>query len=146
MSQEPLDAREVTFGDVTFQIGKMFPMEAKRVFMNHVRPLLRGALSAETNGGDQWQLLLAAFTDAPQEHYDAITRSLYSHIQYKNSEATVLMPLLGDEENAFKELDMAHSLMLDGRAFYVNFHESWGVVTSALPSLSQAFQSLKHST
>ena len=90
MSQEPLDAREVTFGDVTFQIGKMFPMEAKQVFMNHVRPLLRGALSAETKGGDQWQLLLAAFTDAPQKHYDAIIHSLYSHIQYKNSEATAL--------------------------------------------------------
>lgn len=135
---EGLDSRTVTYGNVTFHISKMLPMEAKRVFMNHVRPLLRGALSANVKESDgQWQLILAAFTDAPQEHYDAVQRALYSHIRYvtEGKEAPTL--LRGDEENAFKDLDMAHSILLDARAFAVNFGESWRVAFSEFPSLLQ---------
>ena len=137
---EPWEAREVRFGNVTFRIGKMLPLEAKRVFMHHVRPLLRGALNAESNGTGKWQILLAAFTDAPQEHYDAIVTALYGHITYTAPGVTTPTMLLGDEENAFKDLDMAHSLMLDGRAFYINFFESWDVVLSEFPSLKPALQ------
>ena len=101
MSGEALDAREVVFGDVTFKIGKLMPMEAKRVFLKDVRPLLRGALNAEVGdassngdgggGGGQWKILLAAFTDAPQNHYDAIQRVplLSYHLQH-TQEATPL--------------------------------------------------------
>ena len=39
--------RVLTYGDVTFEIGKLLPMEAYDVFMRHVRPLLEGAASAE---------------------------------------------------------------------------------------------------
>ena len=152
MSGEALDAREVVFGDVTFHIGKLMPMEAKRVFLKDVRPLLRGALNAEVGdmvssngdkgGGGQWKILLAAFTDAPQEHYDAIVRALYSHITYTAPGSNSRQPLLGDEENAFKDLDMAHSLMLDARAFFLTFSESWSVILSEFPPLNRAFQSL----
>ena len=150
MSGESLDAREVVFGDVTFKIGKLMPMEAKRVFLKDVRPLLRGALNAEVgdlessngDGGGQWKILLAAFTDAPQEHYDAIVRSLYAHIKYATPGNNEPQCLLGDEENAFKDLDMAHSLMLDARAFFLTFSESWSVILSEYPSLKRAFQSL----
>ena len=151
MSGEALDAREVVFGDVTFQIGKLMPMEAKRVFLKDVRPLLRGALNAEVGdapsngdgggGGGQWKILLAAFTDAPQNHYDAIQRSLYAHITYTTPGKEPQL-LLKDEENAFKDLDMAHSLMLDCRAFYVNFFSSWSVILSEFPPLNRALQSL----
>ena len=153
MSGESLDAREVVFGDVTFQIGKLMPMEAKRVFLKDVRPLLRGALNAEVgdiasgngdrgSGGGEWKILLAAFTDAPQEHYDAIVRSLYARITYIEKGNNSPQELLGDEENAFKDLDMAHSLMLDARAFFLTFSESWSVILSEFPSLKRAFQSL----
>ena len=152
MSGEALDAREVVFGDVTFKIGKLMPMEAKRVFLKDVRPLLRGALNAEVGdassngdgggGGGQWKILLAAFTDAPQDHYDAIQQSLYSHITYSTTGSNSPQRLLGDEENAFKDLDMAHSLMLDCRAFYVNFFSSWSVILSEFPPLNRALQSL----
>ena len=156
MAGEPLDAREVTFGAVTFHIGKMLPMESKRVFMGHVRPLLGGALKADTgmegakgpekSKGDEWKLLLAAFTEAPQEHYDAIVRALYGQITYTSPDVKQQTRLLGDEENAFKDLDMAHSVMLDARSFYVNFFPSFGVVMSEFPFLARAFQSLAHPT
>ena len=131
----------VTYGDVTFTIHKLLPMEAKRVFMAHVRPLLRGALSADVKDGESnWALALAAFTDAPQEHYDAIVRALYGQITYQSPGDPHPKRLLGDEENAFKDLDMAHSVMLDARAFVVNFRGSWAAVLSALPQAAQLFR------
>ena len=142
MSATPLSSRTVQYGDVTFQIGKLLPMEAKRVFMNHVRPLLRGALSADVkDDAGMWQLILAAFTDAPQEHYDAVQRALYGRVRYSRPGDTAPTLLLGDEENAFKDLDMVHALLLDARAFMVNFGESWRVAISEFPSLVPALQS-----
>ena len=147
---EPLDSREVRFGETTFRIGKLLPIEAKRVFMRHVRPLLRGALSAEVpengDGSVGWQVLLAAFTDAPNEHYEAIVHSLYQNITYTGPSVTAPTCLLGDEENAFRDLDMAHALILEGRAFYVNFFASWTVILSEFPSLNRVFQSSKLGT
>ena len=37
---------------------------------------------------------------------------------------------------------MAHILLLDARAFAVNFYESWAVLQSEFPSLSQIIQSI----
>ena len=143
----PLTSQDVQFGDVTFHIGKLLPMEAKRLFMGHVRPLLRGALSAEIkDDADQWQIALAAFTDAPQEHYDAIQRALYAHITYRRPSDTTPLRLLGDEENAFKDLDMAHSISLDVRAFAVNFIGSFSVAMSELHHLGAGFAQLKRGT
>lgn len=147
MSDTGILAREFEMGGTTFQIGKLGPIEAKQLFMHHVRPLLRGALSAKT-GADageagQWQMILAAFTDAPIEHYEAIVAKLYQQIVYRPKGEAQFMPLAGDAENAFKDLDMAHSLMLDARAFAVNFFGSWGVILSELKSLAPNFDPSK---
>ena len=152
---KPLTATEVTFGDVTFRIGKLLPLEAKRVFMGHVRPLLRGALNAEVGeekttdpetgegvNANQWKILLAAFTDAPQTHYDAISQALYQRIQFRRAGDDKFRPLGSDEEYAFQGLDMAHLLMLDARAFAVNFFGSFGVLLSEFQSLAPTLQSL----
>ena len=147
MSGEAPDAAEITFGATTFRIGKLLPREAKNVFMAHVRPLLRGALSANVSGEeDKWQLILAAFTDAPQEHYDAIVAALYSRITYKHATDPQYSLLADDDENAFKSLTAAHMLILEGRAFYVNFHESFSVVLSEWRVLQQHFPSLRGRT
>ena len=145
------DAAPVPVPDkaVTFTISKMLPMDAKQVFMGHVRPLLRGALGAGDvkAGAGNWLMALAAFTDAPQEHYDAIVRELYKHIVYKRADSREAPTMLsGDEENAFRDLDMAHILILDARAFVVNFRESWRVVISEFPVLALASQSSGHQT
>ena len=134
---------------VTFTVGKLLPMEAKKVFMEHVRPLLRGALGAgDIKAGEAtWLMALAAFTDAPQLHYDAIVQSLYRHIVYKRADSSEApSELAGDEENAFSDLDMAHILMLDVRAFIVNFRGSWRVVISEFPALDPESQSSGHQT
>ena len=49
------DDRDVTYGDVTFRIGKLMSIEAKQVFMTHVRPLLEGALSVQADTVAGWQ-------------------------------------------------------------------------------------------
>ena len=148
----------VTYGDVTFRIRKLLPMPAKAVFMDHVRPLLRGALSADMpakrpgSGEDDvadvpWmKVALAAFTDAPGEHYKEIVKALYSKITYQRADMSKPMPLLNREDHAFQNLDMAHSLALDARAFIVNFSASFSVAASEFPHLAQVFQSLKQST
>ena len=61
-----LDDREVTFGETTFSIGKMLPVEAKKVFMEHVRPMLEGALGAQVSeGGGGIEMALGIVARAP---------------------------------------------------------------------------------
>ena len=134
MTGEPLDAREITFGDVTFRISKLLPMEAKHVFMHHVRPLLGGALEAPaTTGGDLWKLVLAGVTKLPQEHYDALSAALYKAVEYKTTAEPQFKKLAGDEAFAFQNLDWVYQVILDGRAFAVNFQPSWDVLVSEFP-------------
>ena len=142
--------KEFTYGEVTFRVDKLLPQEAKAVFMAHVRPLLEGALSAESGGdGGGLAMMLGIVAKAPQTHYDAVMRALYQHVYYTRSDDREQLPpgkLAGDEERAFVGLDMAHILLLDARAFAVNFHESWAVLQSEFPSLSQIIQSLPQET
>lgn len=139
--------KEFTYGDTTFRVDKLLPQEAKAVFMAHVRPLLEGALAAESGGGgDGLAMILGIVAKAPQTHYDAVMRALYQHINYTSPNQVQPQRLAGDEERAFDGLDMAHILLLDARAFAVNFHESWAVLQSELPFLSQIIQSLPQET
>ena len=142
--------KEFTYGEVTFQVNKLLPQEAKAVFMAHVRPLLEGALAAESGGGgDGLAMILGIVAKAPQTHYDAVMRALYQHVYYVRSDDREQLPpqrLAGDEERAFVGLDMAHLLLVDARAFAVNFHESWDVLQSQFPSLNRIIQSLPQET
>ena len=138
--------KEFTYGDVTFRVDKLLPQEAKAVFMAHVRPLLEGALSVESGGGDGLAMILGIVAKAPQTHYDAVMRALYQHVYYTSPDQVQPQRLAGDEERAFANLDMAHLLLVDARAFAVNFHESWDVLQSQFPSLNRIIQSLPQET
>ena len=137
---ESYNDRTIAFEDVTFHIDKMLAIEAKSLFMRHVRPLLRGALSANTEGSESetWQIVLAAFTDAPQEHYDAITRVLYRHITFDKQGQPSGKVLIREAELAFENLEMTHILLLDARAFLVNFSGSFSVLTREVPAIRKA--------
>ena len=142
-----LDDREVTFGETTFSIGKMLPVESKKVFMEHVRPMLEGALGAQVSeGGGGIEMALGIVARAPQAHYDALMRQLYQRITFTSAAGATPRPLANNEEMAFDGLDMAHILMLDVRAFMVNFRESWDVIASQFPSLSQLTAQLNPQT
>ena len=132
---------EVTFGDVSFSIKKLMPMEAKEVFMGHVRPLLRG-LNAEmpdsqgaASNGAGIKMMLAAFTEAPEAHYKAIVKALSKRITFTSPSNKSPLTLAGNEELAFKDLDMAHILLLEGRAFGVNFFGSCSILFEELVRL-----------
>ena len=141
------DDRTITWGDATFEIRKLLPTEAKPLFVRHVRPLLRGALSAEApaeGATEPWRIMLAAFTDAPAEHYEAISKAMSRSIIV--SRAGEAKPLAGNEEWAWQELEGVHAILLDTRAFVVNFKPWLVVVASELPQLVQAFESLSPPT
>ena len=141
----PLTDTNVTLGETKFIINKLLPQDSKMVFMKHVRPMLGGAQNAQLAGADSegWKILLAAFTDAPYDHYEAMCKEMYSTITYSNANTQgEYMVLAGDESNAFVGLDMAHTLILDVRAFAVNFSESWDVMLSAFPTLSRLLAQL----
>ena len=135
------DDREVSYGDVTFRINKLLPVEAKDVFMRHIRPLLEGAASASGDGGGI-SMILGIIAKAPQEHYDAVMRALYKLITFSSPATPQPMVLADNAELAFKDLEMAHILLLEARAFAVNFRGSWDVLQSELPLLSQGIASL----
>ena len=134
-----LDDREITYEGVTFSIGKLLPQESKKVFMEHVRPMLEGALSVPADSG-LFTMILGVVAKAPQQHYDGIMAALYPQIKYRTADMSQPMPLARDEANAFKDLDMAHILMLDVRAFAVNFRGSWDVLQSEFPQLRLLIQ------
>ena len=131
---------EVTFGEVSFSIKKLMPMEAKEVFVGHVRPLLRG-LNAEMPNSQEvaskgedfkmmlgFKMMLAAFTEAPEAHYKAIVKAMSKRITFTSPSNKSPLTLAGNEELAFKDLDMAHILLLEGRAFGVNFFGSCSIL------------------
>ena len=143
----PLDSKEVTYGETTFFINKLMPRAAKKVFMDHMRPMLKGGLEANVDdSANQWQLILALITGAPQAHYDAAVHEMYKNINYTRPNVTVPQPLVNDEDNAFQDLDMVHILLLDVRAFAVNFQGSWSVLTSEYPILNLLIRSLDQKT
>ena len=133
-------SNEYSRNGVTFTIRKLLPMDSKRVFLKHVRPLVRGALSADApknaNESALWRIFLAAITDAPIDHYEMLMHYLYEHITFTYEGEKVPQVLRGNEELAFKDLDMAHILALEARAFAVNFQESWAVATSEFRKLT----------
>ena len=91
-------------------------------------------------------MILGIVAKAPQTHYDAVMRALYQHVYYTSPDQVQPQRLAGDEERAFANLDMAHLLLVDARAFAVNFHESWDVLQSQFPSLNRIIQSLPQET
>ena len=124
---EVLDAlpedRTITWGEAQFTINKMLPMEAKSVFMAHVRPLCQGILadvgeaseSKEVSpvdwindlikpekAGAAWKLIAAAFINAPYEHYLAISTAMSRSISVRRGQETRV--LQGNEEWAFQGL------------------------------------------
>ena len=140
------DDRTVTFGGSTFTINKMMPRDAKRVFLGHVRPLLSGLAKGElTKDSHDLQFLAGLIANAPTEHIDGITDAMYQRIFYARDGGDPRR-LAGDEDSAFQDMDMAHILMLDWRAFLVNFRESWDVLQSQFPQVGQVLQSLAQET
>ena len=118
--------RTVTWGESTFEIRKMLPVEAKRVFIHHVRPLLAGAAEApqppgmrrtpetDANGEpiptpgffgetEQWRVLLSAFTNASGQHYDALSKAMSRSILVRRGAEQRF--LAGHEEWAFQGLE-----------------------------------------
>ena len=138
------DDRTVTWGETTFEIRKLLPTETKPLFIRHVRPLLRGALSAEAPASgaptEDWRAMLAAFTDAPSEHYEVISAAMARSIIVSRGDEK--RPLAGNVEWAFQGLEGAHMVLLDVRAFTVNFRGWLDVAISEFPQLVQAFASL----
>lgn len=153
--------RHVRFGDVEFEIRKLLPMEAKAVFLRHVRPLVAGALSADVNltdvagevaevadddeaelseSSDLFRLILAAVTEAPTSHYEKLCEAQYRCINYRR-DGEQWANLGSNLEHAFDGLDMAHLFILDFRAFAVNFLGSSAVLQSELGSMLRTFKS-----
>ena len=146
----PLTDTNVTLGETKFIINKLLPQDSKMVFMKHIRPMLGGAQNAKLEQGEEsagWKIILAAFTDAPYEHYESMCKEMYTTITYSNANTQgEYMVLAGDESNAFVGLDMAHTIILDVRAFAVNFSESWDVMLSAFPTLNKLLAQLSTPT
>ena len=149
MDQFSKPGNVVEWGDARFQINKLLPIEAKDLFVRHVRPLCRGALSASTGDGnagqaDTWRIILAAFSDAPTDHYEAISRAMSGAITCtRGGESRIVRD---NEAWCFQGLEGAHAVVLDGRAFVINFFDWLPVVASEFPSLLQAFNQSESET
>ena len=89
--------------------------------------------------GAAWKLIAAAFINAPYEHYLAISTAMSRSISVRRGQETRV--LQGNEEWAFQGLEGAHAMILDARAFMVNYRPFLPVVMSEIPDLARAFGS-----
>ena len=128
--------RILTYGDVTFEIGKLLPMEAYDLFMRHVRPLLEGAAMANADGGGL-SLIASILARASNDHVEALRTALFRLVWFNSSATTQKMMLSGNEELAFKDLTGGHVAVVLAKAFLANFRESWDVLQSVLPQADQ---------
>ena len=114
---------------------------AERLPRKTAPPLKHSGFIGET---ESWRIMLAAFTDAPAEHYEAVSKTMArSIIVTRGTEKRVLA---GQEEWAFQGLSGAHMMILDVRSFAVNFTDWFPVFLSELPQLAQVFASLLRPT
>ena len=117
--------RILTYGDVTFEIGKMLPMEAYEVFMRHVRPLLEGAASVNADGGGL-SLIAGILSKAPYDHVEAVRTALFRLVWFNSSATTQKMMLSGNEELAFKDLTGGHVAVVVGQGVSYKFSRVLG--------------------
>lgn len=140
---EPLDAQEVTLGDTTFQIRKLLPMEAFRLF-EVIRPALQDALRVQwplssDNEQNRIAMYVAFAATIPPDIVETARRQCFKHVFYKAHDAPTPQPLESQEDMAFKNLEAVHIYEVLVRSLYLNFVESWGVLKSLLPQLEQLF-------
>ena len=139
---EPLSEREVVIKGTQFKFLKALPMEALRVFET-IRPGLSAVLTeakidfellndrqSETAMMVFGQQLVGAFSMLPQDTVEAMQKGLFPFTQYKGPGMNAFVPVSGDADSAFKELEVVHIYELLARAFYVNFSGSVSEITS----------------
>lgn len=143
---EPATAREVTMGATTFYFGKLLAMEQYDV-LELVREGLEGPLGKYVSEDtDPMRLALGILAGIPRETVEAVRQRLFSVVEWRNDEVhqpgSTNGKLAGDEASAFKDLTGAHVMEVLGRAFVVNFTESWEVLDSRIPEVGQALRQL----
>ena len=95
------------FGDTRFVIKKLLPLEAKHLFIHNVRPLLKGLSKLKLNEDGQafdniTETIISAFTDAPAEHYDAISHVMAKGIEVTRGQEKRFLAQTGAKEWAFQ--------------------------------------------
>lgn len=159
----PQDERTVTWGEAQFTINKMLPMEAKAVFVEHVQPLMHQIMRLldEIEGDGEAEDVQFAISDAvigkrmmkraamifsalPPKHYRSISLAMSKSIQVRRGSESRF--LAGNEAWAFQGLEGMHAVMLDGRAFLINFTGWLPVLLSEFPLLLQVFNSQSSGT
>ena len=151
---ESLDARHIVIEGKNFYLKKMGPMEAERLFISHVRPLLGGLLEAEVGDGEGlaiWKLAVALVTKAPEEHYWPLRAKLLENVLFEPPHAAGTgppqqLPVSSNPHTALDGLDMVHTLELVVRSFIVNFFGSWDALKSRFPQAQTLEDGLISST
>ena len=128
--------REVTYGETTFYIGKLLPMDSYTIFLNHILPVIGKVLGSNADSDFGLSVI-------PQKHYKPIVAELRKHITFTSANQMTPAKVAGDEELAFRGLEPAHILLLETRAFAVNFSGSWDVLHSEFPRLEGMFTQLQ---
>ena len=132
---EPLTATEVEIEGVRFQIRKLLPMEAFAV-IEAFRPAFKEAVAAGLGDTtDDMAKGIALLGGLPPERVDGLRRALFKQIIFRAPNAGTPQVLGGNEELAFKDLDVVHIYELIVRAFAVNFSGSWAALSSRFPAL-----------
>lgn len=122
-SIEDIQAAEFDLGDRQWRIKKLLPGEAKLILIHHVLPMFNDA-------GDIDSSLPAAaiafrvISSAKPEHYEALSATFLRHCIQVRNDAGQFVGLATDYEDATKNLLPIELILLDVRAFCVNFGES----------------------
>ena len=117
---EDFDSDTVTFGDTTFKIEKLMPMEAWRVF-GKIRTSLASLATIPVLGGDNIALAIGIATGIPQDIFESIRRDLFAHVTFTSKSVPTPVKLITDEDGAFQDLEAYHVGEVMARCLYRNF-------------------------
>ncbi len=133
------------YGQTTFTVNKMDSWRAWHV-LEELRPGLADIAQKIPLTLGIEQIIAAMIIAMPTATVTRAADLLFEWVDFKTPNRGVAIPLKGDEEEAFADLEPFHVYLVLARAFAVNFTQSWRELESMLQDRKRATKPKSTST
>lgn len=124
LDEEDIQNPDFDLGGKQWRIKKLLPIEAKKVLYRYVFPLFNSAKEMDVEGLPPPAIMLRVVSSADPEILEKLSEVFMRFCIYFKTDAGQYVKLVTDVENATKDMLPVELMILDVRAFAVNFGES----------------------
>jgi len=122
---------KITYGETHFSVRKMSAWDGFHV-LEELRAGIAEAAAKIPHDGGMEAMIGAGITAMPRETVRRGADLLFGHVDFRNAQRGVAIPVAGNEDEAFDGLEPVHVYLVLARAFAVNFTQSWSEIASLL--------------